>query len=301
MPPAERSPGNPLALGQTMWLEADRARAPLGDFPPRWADAFGDDEFGLWADFVLQGVRQRMRWIEPGGFVMGSSDEERQRIDDKGIREEADRRESPAHPVKISRGFWLADTPCTQALWAAVLGGRNPSRFAEGADAPQRPVERVSWDYAQRFLQALALALPHSQPALPSETEWEYACRAGTQAAYWWGDQMHPDLANVAPQLDGTSPVKRYRPNPWGLHDMHGNVWEWCADTDLRAYQGRPEADPQGIAGGDVRVLRGGAWTFPADLARSASRAPGRRGHLWYAPGFRFALRSPGPGGPAAL
>ena len=284
-----------------MWLEADRARAPVGDFPPRWADAFGDDEFGLWADFVQKGVHQRMRWIEPGSFVMGSSDVERQRIDDRDYRKWADQHESPAHPVTITRGFWLADTPCTQALWGAVLGGNNPSHFAEGEDAPQRPVEQVSWDDAQRFLQALAQALTHSQPALPSEAEWEYACRAGTQTAYWWGDEMHRDLANVVGQSGGTSPVKHYRPNPWGLHDMHGNVWEWCADTDLRAYQGRPEADPQGIANGDVRVLRGGAWDDLAAGARAAFRYRARRGRAWLGIGFRLALRSPGPGGPGVL
>ena len=284
-----------------MWLEADRARAPVGDFPPRWADAFGDDEFGLWADFVLKGERQRLRWIEPGSFVMGSPAEERQRIDNKDIREWADRRESPAHPVTISRGFWLADTPCTQALWLAVLGGKNPSHFAAGDDAPQRPVEQVSWDDAQRFLQALAQTLPHSQPALPSEAEWEYACRADTKTAYWWGEAMNLDLANVEGQSGGTNPVKHYRPNPWGLHDMHGNVWEWCADTALRSYQGRPEADPQGIADGDVRVLRGGAWHSHAAYARAAFRLHALRGYAWRSTGFRLALRSPGPGGPAAL
>ena len=284
-----------------MWLEADRARAPVGDFPPRWADAFGDDEFGLWADFVQKGVRQRMRWIEPGSFVMGSSAEERQRIDNKDIRERADQHELPAHPVTITRGFWLADTPCTQALWGAVLGGKNPSHFAEGDEAPQRPVEQVSWDDAQRFLQALAQALPHSQPALPSEAEWEYACRAGTQTAYWWGEAMNLDLANVVGQSGSTSPVKHYRPNPWGLHDMHGNVWEWCADTGLRSYQGRPEADPQGIANGDVRVLRGGAWFVRAAYARAAYRGHVPRGLAGHCNGFRLALRSPGPGGPGFL
>lgn len=155
-----------------MWLEADRARAPLGDFPPRWADAFGDGEFGLWTDFVLKGVRQRMRWIEPGRFVTGSPAEERQRIDDKDIGDWADQRESPAHLVTISLGFWLAETPCTQALWGAVLGGNNPSRFADGHEALQRPVAPVSRDDAQRFLEALAQAKPHSQLALPSEAEW---------------------------------------------------------------------------------------------------------------------------------
>ena len=284
-----------------MWLEPDRARAPVGDFPPRWADAFGDDDFGLWADFVLKGERQRLRWIEPGSFVMGSPAEERRRIDDKDIRDWADRHESPAHPVTISQGFWLADTPCTQALWAAVLGGQNPSHFAEGKEAPQRPVEQVTWDDAQRFVQALAQALPHSRPGLPSEAEWEYACRAGAQTAYWWGDQFHADLANAAHPKGGTSPVKQYRANPWGLHDMHGNVWEWCADTVLRTYQGRPEADPQGIAEGDVRVLRGGAWHYHAAYARAAYRYRALRGQAWLNCGFRLALRSSGPGGPAGF
>ena len=281
-----------------MWLEADRARAPLGDFPPRWADAFGDDEFGLWADFVQKGVRQRMRWIEPGSFVMGSSDNERQGIDDEDIREWADRQESPAHPVTISQGFWLADTPCTQALWLAVLGGENPSSFQAGDDAAQRPVEQVNCDAAEAFLAALKRQLPEADPLLPTDAQWEYACRAGSLTAYARGDAADTRLANMARSVEQTTPVKRYPPTPWGLYDMHGNVWEWCAD-DRRRFADSPEVDPSGAVEGDARVLRGGAWFAPAGFARSASRYRVLRGSLWFPSGFRFALRSPSPAGGA--
>ena len=138
-----------------MWAAAEWARAPVGDFPPAWASVWGDDPYGLWADLTVAGVSQRLRWVEPGDFTMGSSLEERLRIDDKNLREWADQNEAPQHRVTISRGFWLADTPCTQALWLAVLGGENPSSFQAGDDAAQRPVELVDWAAAEAFLAAL--------------------------------------------------------------------------------------------------------------------------------------------------
>jgi formylglycine-generating enzyme required for sulfatase activity len=277
-----------------MWAEADRPHAPVGDFPPRWCSAFGDDEFGLWADLAVEGVVQRLRWIEPGGFTMGSSAEERRRIDDKDIRKWADERESPPHPVTITRGFWLGDTPCTQGLWLAVMD-KNPSKFSDRPDAAERPVEQVTWDEVQPFLQSLQGRLPAGcEPVLPTEAQWEYACRAGTSTAYWWGDQAHADLANFGNKVKETTPVKRCRPNPWGLYDVHGNVREWCADAP-RGYQDRPEVDPDG--GGDrvVRVLRGGGWNCHPAYARSASRFHDHRDYRWYVYGFRLALRSPSP------
>ena len=305
MPGTERSPGTPwrpcppgTALGVVMWPDADRARAPLGDFPPRWASAWGDDPFGLWADLVVGGVVQRLRWIEPGSFTMGSPAAERRLITDKRIRQWADANEAPQHPVTISSGFWLADTPCTQALWLAVVGGKNPSEFEKGDDAPQRPVEQVSWDDAEKFLNALQHQMPTAEPVLPTDAQWEYACRAGTHTAYWWGDAMRPDLANTDGKHGQTTPVKHHPPNPWGLHDMHGNVWEWCAD-DRRAFVDRPEVDPSGGAGRDTRVLRGGASLGPARLARSAYRDRTRRAYGWTGAGFRLALRSPSPAGGA--
>ena len=281
-----------------MWAAADLPRAPVGDFPPAWASAWGDDPYGLWADLTVAGISQRLRWIEPGHFTMGSSTEERRRIDDKEIREWADRNEAPQHRVTISRGFWLADTPCTQALWTALLGVENPSRFQAGDDAAQRPVERVDWVAAETCLAALKRQLPEADPQLPTDAQWEYACRAGNLTAYAWGDAAETRLANMAQSVGQTTAVKRYPANPWGLYDLHGNVWEWCAD-DRRSFVDRPEVDPSGGAEGATRVLRGGSWDFPAGRARSAYRYRTPCGHGWFDSGFRFALMSPTPAGGA--
>ena len=281
-----------------MWAAADLPRAPVGDFPPAWASAWGDDPCGLWADLTVAGISQRLRWIEPGHFTMGSSTEERRGIDDQEIREWADQNEAPRHRVTISRGFWLADTPCTQALWTALLGGENPSQFQTGDDAAQRPVERLDWVAAETWLAALKRQLPEADPQLPTDAQWEYACRAGSLTAYAWGDAADTRLANMAQSVGQTTPVKRYPSNAWGLYDMHGNVWEWCAD-DQRSFADRPEVDPLGGTEGGARVLRGGAWNDRAARARAAYRLRDQRGSAWHDDGFRFALRSPSPAGGA--
>ncbi len=282
-----------------MWPEADLARAPAHDFPPRWASVWGDDPYGLWADLMVNGVAQRMRWIEPGEFTMGSTAQERRSIKDKQRRDWADRQEAPPHRVRISAGFWLADTPCTQAMWLAVVGGDNPAQFHEGPEAPLRPVERVTWDQVmERFVGSLRTLRPEADPCLPTEAQWEYACRAGTRTAYAWGEEPDTQRANIDGSVGQTSVVKRYPVNPWGLFDMHGNVWEWCADA-MREYQDRPEVDPSGGTEGDVFVLRGGSWGDHAGYARSAYRNHDHRGNGWYDDGFRLALRSPSPAGGA--
>ena len=275
-----------------MWAAADLPRAPVGDFPPAWASAWGDDPCGLWADLTVAGISQRLRWIEPGHFTMGSSTEERRRIDDKEIRGWADLNEAPQHRVTISRGFWLADTPCTQALWTALLGGENPIQFQAGDDAAQRPVEKVDWVAAETFLATLKRQLPEADPRLPTDAQWEYACRAGSLTAYAWGDAADTRLANMAQSVGQSTPVKHYPANPWGLFDMHGNVWEWCAD-DRRSFVDRPEVDPSGGTEGDPRVLRGGSWDDPVGSVRSACRSRSVRARVWGDSGFRFALRSP--------
>lgn len=288
------------------WPADVKDRAPLNDFPPVWASAWGDDRYGLWADLKVNGVVQRMRWIEPsmgGGFWMGSTQKERDAIKDKNIRRWADESESEPRLVPIKRGFWLADTPCTQAFWLAVMG-ENPSHFKEDAAAPRLPVESVSWNDVERFVLTFA-ATPSwgidGRLCLPTEAEWEYACRADTHTAYWWGNTFDPALANVDHAGrkiwdDQSTPVDRFPPNPWGLYDMHGNVLEWCRDP-WRKRLDDPDEQPHP----DAFAVRGGSCLSPLDDARAASRDFGHAGDRYEDQGFRFALRSssPGPEGPA--
>jgi formylglycine-generating enzyme required for sulfatase activity len=273
---------------------------------PAWASAMGRDRFGLWAELSIQdsageAVVQRLRWIPPGRFLMGSPAGEPGRYDNEG----------PQHPVTIAQGFWLFDTPCTQALWVA-LGLENRSRFQDSA----RPVEQVSWDdIQQRFLPALnerieGFVLPGKGFQLPSEAQWEYACRAGTQTALYTGPIEILGESN-APALDpiawyrgnsgvdfelengedssdwsgmqypnarsGSHPVGRKLPNPWGLYDMLGNVWEWTQDSWHDSYEGAPTDGSawEGPGAGAVRVIRGGSWGGLAGLCRSAYRVRG--------------------------
>ncbi len=288
--------------GDQLHIRTDREqltlrRSTLADFS--WADAMGRDRFGLWAEFVIEGrkdpVRQRMRWIPPGRFLMGSPEDEPGRYPDEG----------PQHQVTISQGFWLFDTPVTQALWQAVMGD-NPSKFKTSS----RPVERVSWDDCQEFLQKINTQHPGLDLSLPGESQWEYACRAGSTTALYSGpieiigDANAPALDDIAwyggnsgegfeldngqeiSYLDdrqfasnpcGTHPVAQKQPNAWGLYDMLGNVWEWVADPWHEDYDGAPEDgrvwedDKIDKPGGD-RVIRGGSWSNEARYCRSAYR-----------------------------
>lgn len=205
--------------------------------------------------------------------------------------------EHPQHPVTLTQGLWLAETPCTQALWQAVMG-KNPSHFKDGADAPRRPVENVSWDDVTVFLKQLQPLLPPGcEAVLPTESQWEYACRAGTQTEYWWGDEPDDARANWNEQHNGTTPVDHYPPNPWGLRDMHGNIWEWCADS-RRWYEEAPERDPEGPSYHNSFMTRGGSWIAHLIFARAAARVTRLPGYVEADLGFRFALRpTSGPGG----
>ncbi|MCB1914700.1 MAG: formylglycine-generating enzyme family protein [Rhodocyclaceae bacterium] len=261
-------------------------------FPPPWASAFGDDPRGLWADATIFDVVQRFRWIEPGEFWMGSPADEAERTEDEG----------PRHRVRLTQGFWLADTACSQALWQAVMG-ENPSHFT---DDPQNPVEQVRWDEVQGFLERVGGSLPGGRAELPTEAEWEYACRAGSETAFHWGETIDPSQANYNGNLAyaggatgeyraRTVPVKSFAPNAWGLYQMHGNVWEWCAD-DRREYRDEACTDPRGPEGGGAeRAVRGGGWLSGPGGLRSAYRSRGHRGGRYVPLGFRFALRSTGP------
>ncbi len=289
-----------------MWNADDAKRAPIGDFPPLWASAWGDDPYGLWADLTVNGATQRMRWIEPSGpegFLMGSTKEERDVIADEDFREWANQHEHEPRKETVEAGFWLADTPCTQAFWTAVVG-ENPSHFNQGADAPERPVESVRWDdVMEQFIARFAQNSDRGTEGrlyLPTEVEWEYAARAGTGKAYWWGDAWDANRGNVDvtgqrqwDDPEGTTPVQCYAPNPWGLFDVHGNVWEWCSDV-WHPRRDAPEARPDE----EGRVVRGGSWLHRPDYARAACRGRWHRALAAQSGGFRFALRS--PSGPEA-
>jgi len=292
--------------GGAMWHGDEAERAPLSDFPPPWASAWGDDVYGLWADLTVNGVTQRMRWIEPSGpegFWMGSTKEERAEIKNVSVRDWANKHEHEPKRVPIKPGFWLADTPCTQAFWEAVTG-KNPSHFSKGRDAPERPVENVSWtDVDEQFVKRFAQTPEWGtgdRLCLPSEEQWEHAARAGTRSAYWWGDDWDAARGNADvtgergwEDKEGTTPVHRYAPNPWGLYDVHGNVWEWCSDP-WRERRDAPEARPDD----ERRVVRGGSWFSHPGYARAAYRFRWLRGFAVRSQGFRFALRS--PAGPEA-
>jgi sulfatase modifying factor 1 len=275
-----------------MWPVEDLWRAPVGDFPPPWASAWGDDLYGLWADLTVNGVTQRMRWIEPSGpegFWMGSTQAERDAIENKDVGEWASQHEHTPRREIVEQGFWLADTQCTQAFWSAVVG-ENPSHFHDRPDAAERPVENVSWDAVMEQFIARFSQRPdwgtEGRLCLPTEVEWEYGARAGTRTAYWWGDR--PDArANWNQQHRGTTPVKDYAPNPWGLYDVHGNVWEWCSDV-WRPRRDAPEARPDE----EFRVIRGGSWLNPPGFAHAAYRSRWLRWYVQESLGFRFALRS---------
>jgi formylglycine-generating enzyme required for sulfatase activity len=221
--------------------------------------------------------------IPAGGFMMGSGKADRN----------AYRDEKPAHSERIGKPFYLGRFQVTQAQWEAVMGG-NPSRFS----GPKRPVERISWEEAQEFIERLNLKEGHQNHRLPTEAEWEYAARAGTTGAYSFGDAAG-ELRNHAWYLGNsgheTHPVGEKEPNAWGLHDMHGNVWEWVRD-EYRAYSSGSAEDlvvlPQNAyrAPGSGRVVRGGGWNSGAGFCRSAYRhfsAPANRDDSI---GFRLAL-----------
>ena len=211
-------------------------------------------------------------WISRGSFWMGS---------DNG-----DSDERPVHEVEISRGFWLGKYEVTQGEWKAVMR-RNPSYYTGDA----RPVDSVSWYDVHEFIGRLNDASGDSLYRLPSEAEWEYACRAGTTTRWSLGDDDGDDqrlLGNYAwyggnNSPSGTKAVGGKLPNGWGLYDMHGNVWEWVQDRYSSSYYNdSPRVDPPGPTSGSVRVKRGSHFYHHAYPMRSADRhddSPDARGY----------------------
>jgi formylglycine-generating enzyme required for sulfatase activity len=217
--------------------------------------------------------------IQPGRFVMGSPADEPGR--------EAQERQ---HAVTISRSFWMGAYEVTQAQWQRVMG-TDPSRFTSPDGS--LPVEQVTWHDAHEFLGRLTARSHGWTFRLPTEAEWEYACRAGTTSAYSVGATLTSADANITPSPDTpvaargqTITVGSFRPNAWGLYDMHGNVWEWTED-DHCAYSAGPVTDPVGACGAPLKVIRGGSWYFAADSARCALRYTHRAQDRGFSLGFR--------------
>ena len=201
-------------------------------------------------------------WIPPGEFQMGAV-----AGDDEAYKDE-----KPRHRVEITKGFWMARTPVTVAAFKRFVqakGGKMPSApdFNPKWGKQNHPIVNVSWDDARKYCE-------WAGGRLPTEAEWEYAARGGKEGLkYPWGDEISHDRANYESMSDGTTPAGRYDANGFGLHDMAGNVWEWCADWfDEAYYASSPQKDPPGPAGGTLRILRGGSWDDVARNLRASVR-----------------------------
>ena len=282
----------------------------LFEIPAEPRDKYGnpvrtglDEKTGLPLEIRHKVTGIHLVFVPAGEFMMGSPDDEKDRnnVGDEG----------PVHEVRLTKPFYLGKYEVTQAEWRAVMG-RSFGRFP----GERNPVEQVSWDDCQAFVSELNSEFrpPSSQLqfALPTEAQWEYACRAGTQTRFHYGDDLDYRELPLYAWFNGnaggkTHPVGEKKPNVWGLYDMLGNAWEWCADQ-YGAYPNGAVSDPAGPERGDFRVLRGGGWNHNAAHCRSALRdkmvqrsrsgSHGTTGLL----GFRFSLnlnlmerRTPGP------
>jgi len=253
------------------------------------------------------GVKMELVWIPPGDFVMGSPGGEESRDDDE-----------VQYRVTLTKEFWMGKYEVTQEQWQRVMGN-NPSHFK----GILNPVETVSWNDCQEFISRLnnlagaqvtgrdafrdgrldGVSPSRTQAGvfrLPTEAEWEYACRAGTTTPFHYGNDLDSSMANFngnypygrgskGPYRVTTVPVGSFRPNAWGLCDMHGNVWEWCQDW-YGEYQADGATDPTGPSSGSSRVLRGGSWDGDARVCRSASRGSGGPADRYDVVGFRVVV-----------
>lgn len=212
--------------------------------------------------------------IPKGTFLMGTPENETEREDDETL-----------HQVTISRLFYLQATPVTQKQWEEVMGV-NPSVFRGDANLP---VDSVSWSDVQKFIRKLNKLEGLDKYLLPTEAQWEYACRAGSTALYCFGDDPG-GLAEYAwydDEFKKTHPVEQKKPNAWGLYDMHGNVWEWCKDG-YGDYPSGSVTDPVGRSRGWGHVFRGGSCYVPAEFCRSALRGHNDPGSSSNPMGFRL-------------
>jgi len=243
-------------------------------------------------NFTIPELELEMIWVRPGTFLMGSPASEPGR-EYKG-------RDETQHKVTLTKGYWLGKYEVTQGQWKQVIGN-NPSKFK----GDNLPVEQVSWHDVKNFCGKLneskhvKLAIGY-QYNLPTEAQWEYACRAGTTTATAFGNSLSSHQANFkgsepyggaskGPDLGRTVAVGNYRPNAWGFYDMHGNVWELCHDR-FGDYEPGAATDPVGPSSGSYRVFRGGSWNGSASYCRSALRGRIIPGYRIGGLGFRLCL-----------
>jgi formylglycine-generating enzyme len=237
-----------------------------------WASAYGADLYGTWVDLRIKESVIRLRYIPPGKSTIGSPLSEWGRLPD----------ETAAHTEEISHGFWIAETPCTQEFYEAVMGSAANHSYFRGA---KLPVEDVSYAHASNFCKTLGL-----NSRLPTETEWEYACRAGTTTPYagtgrladcgwYWDNGQNPDWPAhvVGPEGRTTHQVALKLANPFGLYDMQGNVWQWC--------QGERKIDSK-----EFHVARGGSWISIAQSCRAARTQWQNVEYATWNSGFRFVI-----------
>ncbi len=256
-------------------------------------------------EWDANGLKMKFCWCPPGKFTMGCPAKEKGFLDDDQEQVE----------VTLSRGFWLGVFEVTQGEWQKIIG-KTPSRFRadafdmqeklKGLDTSRFPVEQVSWDDITEFCKKLTEQerkvgrLPEDwEYRLPTEAQWEYACRAGTTTATAFGDKLSSKQANFdgrqpykdaeeGPFLDRTTTVGSYKPNAWGLYDMHGNVSEWCLDWYAEKLPGG--TDPEVKKEAKTRVIRGGNWFSPGRDCRAAKRQQQRPSFDYLLYGFRMAL-----------
>ena len=232
------------------------------------------------ADIITNSIGMKLKLIQPGTFMMGSNE---------------DVYPDSVHQVTISKPFYLGVYQVTQREWQAVMGD-NPSCFKDA----KNPVESVSWDDAQEFCRKLSQK-EGVEYRLPTEAEWEYACRAGTKTRYYWGGEFNDAYAWWDGNSGGqTHNVGTRKPNAWGLYDMSGNVLEWCEDW-FEPYPSGPQTDPKGPSNGEYRVLRGGSWTAAGFLAGQVALGSAYRARVdprvrEYDFGFRVARTPLFPG-----